>query len=218
MDSPRFASYAPNLRKHLESAASQSMLYLAGLCHDLAKPSTQSFARDGRIRFLGHEHQGAAMVRKISPRIGLDDDVTEDLAHLVQCHLEAVRIPGEGGEPSRIRRLIATVGERLPELALLSLADVEAARGPAQTETRLEEHAEFVDFLLEQFFEGGFLTNPSLPVSNDDLLEQFGSLDAKTLARVHEWLMDAFVDGEFEGREEGLDLASDFLARPNWGR
>lgn len=206
----RFASHAPDLRKHLENP---TLLYLAGFCHDLGKPATQSFARDGRIRFIGHEHVGADVARGIGPRLGLDAAATEDLARLVECHLEAVRIPAEGGDPSRIRRVLSRVGERLPELVLLSVADVEAARGPAQNAARLEDQEQFAQFLLEQFFTGGFLTNPILPVSADDLTEALGPLSARTMARLRESLLDAFVDGEFEGREEGLELASELIAR-----
>ncbi len=153
-------------------------------------------------------------VLTIGPRIGLGPDAAEELARIVECHLEAVRIPSEDGSPSRIHRMCARVGVRLPELALLSMADVEAARGPAQSAARVEEHEQFVRFLLEQFFESGFLVNPILPVTADDLTEQFGVIDRRDLTRLRDALMDAFVDGEFESREEGLALAAEILATP----
>lgn len=214
----RLGRHAENLQRHLASEGDQTLLFLAGVCHDLGKPATQTFSRDGRIRFFGHDRLGAEMVREIGPRIGLDATAVDDLSHLTDCHLEAVRIPTEAGEPSRIRRMIATVGDRLPELALLSLADVEAARGPAQSEARIDEHALFVSFLLDQYFDGGFLINPTLPVTEDDLLEQFGTLERRTVSRMLDALLDAFVDGEFEGREEGLVVASEMLSEARWGR
>jgi len=209
----RFGARAADLGRHLERS---TLLLLAGLCHDLGKPATQSFARDGRIRFPGHDRLGADMARAIGPRIGLDPQSTDDLARLVECHLEAVRIPSEDALPSRIHRLCARVGERLPELALLSLADVEAARGPAQSGARLEEHERFVDFLLAQYFEDGFLIRPVLPATADDLAEELGVTGRGEQARLLEPLMDAFVDGEVESREECLALASELMAAPGW--
>ena len=213
-DFVRFGSWNVHLRQHFAQPEARTLLYLAGLCHDLGKPATQTFARDGRIRFPGHDHLGAEMARAIACRIGLDPETAAALASLIGCHLETVMIPPEGGEPSRIHRLFCKVGRRLPELALLSLADVEASRGPAQTLLRLEEHELFAHFLLEEYFDNGFLANPTVPVSVDDLTEQFGTLDAKTQSRLQDWLMAAFVDGDFEGREEGLALAAEFLCNP----
>ena len=123
-------------------------------------------------------------------------------------------IPSENGLPSRIHALFRKLGKRLPELALLSLADVEACRGPLQTQMRLEEQKEFVDFLLDQYFLQGFLANPCLPVSREELLEQFGALEERTIRRILQALLDDFVDGEFESQEEGLSLASEYLADP----
>jgi hypothetical protein len=211
----RFGPWSSRLEKHFAAPESHTLLYLAGICHDLAKPATQSYARDGRIRFIGHDRLGAEMARKIAPRLGLRPEDTRALVALVDCHLEAVMIPAEGGAPSRIYRLFAETGPHLPELALLSLADVEAARGPAQSLSRLEEHEDFVRFLLEEFFEGGFLANPCLPVSVDDLVEELGLTQPKAQARLLASLMDSFVDGEFESREEGLSLASELLSSPH---
>jgi putative nucleotidyltransferase with HDIG domain len=191
-----------------------NLLYLAALCHDLGKPATQSYARDGRIRFWGHEKVSAEMARGVAARLDLAAESRVQLVALVECHMEAVRIPTEQGEPSRIHNLFRQLGGRVAELALLSLADVEAARGPAQTSLRLEEHARFVDFLLEQHFEQGFLAHPSLPVSADDLRDQFGVSQPKLQQRMLNWLTDLFVDGEFESSEEGLSLAGDFLSDP----
>ena len=206
----RFGRWAPRLQKQID----EGLLCLAGLCHDLGKPATQSYARDGRIRFWGHEKVGADMTRGVASRLQLDREKSAQLVGLVECHMEAVRIPSEQGEPSRIHALFRRLGPRLPELALLSLADVEAARGPAQTLMRLEEHAGFVDFLLEQHFEQGFLAHPSLPVSPHDLSDQFGVTQAKLQLCILQWLTDQYVDGEFESSEEGLSLVGDFLSDP----
>ncbi|MBX3167612.1 MAG: HD domain-containing protein [Candidatus Eremiobacteraeota bacterium] len=204
----------PLWQEQLRTCVDVPLLRLAAFCHDLGKPATQSFTRDGRIRFLGHEEVSAQRAAEIAYQLGLGGQERKELVALVAQHMEPVLIPHDHGLPSRIHALFVKQGRRLPELALLSLADVEAARGPAQTLLRLEEQKEFVDFLLQQYFEQGFLANPCLPVSREELLEQFGVLDERTLRRILDALLADFVDGEFESQEEGLSLASEYLADP----
>lgn len=207
----RLGAWAEALQSHI---ADPTLLYLAGICHDLGKPETQATARDGRITFHGHEHHSARLAGAIAPRLGLP---AEPLVRLVECHMEAVKIPGEEAPPSRIHGLFARTGNHLPELALLSLADVEAARGPAQLPHRLEEHFAFVQFLLEQFFSNGFLRSPTVPVCEEDLAEELAVRQPKMQKKLLSWLTDRFVDGDFESREEGLCLASEWLAFPQSG-
>lgn len=209
----RFGPWAPHLRQHLEPPASAALLALTGACHDLGKPQTQSWDRSGRIRFIGHDDLGAEIVRRVGPRLGLEGAQVEDLARLVEWHLEAVMIPVEGMLPSRIHKLMQGVGQRLPELALLSLADVEAARGPAQTAVRLEDHQRFVDLLLEQFFGSGSLAAPELPLTPEDLIEEFGRLAPKQQSRLWDRLLADYLDGEWSSREEGLSIAAELLAQ-----
>lgn len=188
------------------------LLHLAAVCHDLAKPACQTFSRDGRIRFPDHDRQGAVLARAIGLRLGLPPIDVEDLAMLVEVHMEPILLAGGEAPPSRIHRLLRRVGSRLPTLAALTLADVQASRGPAQSAARIEEHGLFVDFLLQQFREGGFLANPCLPVSREDLIEEFALTHARAQDRLLDALLDAYLDGEFESGEEGLALASEILA------
>lgn len=200
--------------RRLQEGIDVPLLLLAAVCHDLGKPETQSFARDGRIRFLGHEHRGAAMVGPIAARLGLEPGRTRGLEKLVRWHLEAILVPAENGGPSHIHRLFRELGQHLPELALLSLADIEASRGPARTALGLEAQLEFVQFLLGQYYEQGFLAHPSLPVRVEDLEELFGIRQPATQTAILEWLTEQFVEGEFESQEEGLSLVDEFLADP----
>ncbi len=208
-DFTRFPRFAERLQAHV---GDPGLLLLTALCHDLAKPETQFFARDGRIRFPEHDRLGALKARAIASRLGLSPGQSADLEALVACHLEAVLAVSQDAPPSRLHRMIRRVGRRLPELALHSLADVEASRGPAQSAARLDEHFQFVEFLLEQYFEGGFLCNACLPVSRQDLTDEFGPLALKEQDRLLDELRDAFLDGEVESQEEALALAAELLA------
>ncbi len=215
----------PDLSAHLAEPGpagwpKSAILNLAVLCHDLGKPSCLSRDRRGRIRFFGHEQVGEEMVHDVGARLELPSSVTAAVAQLVALHMEPVLIPTGNAEPSRLYRLFQAAQELLPELMLLSLADLAAARGPEQPIHRLEEQKEFVREMLEQYFEGGFLRFPTPPISAIDLAEELGLEEGKVRQALLERLTEAYVDGEFVGREDGLMWAADLLESPfqEWRR
>ena len=192
------------------------LLKFAGLCHDFGKPKTWTLHHSGRIRFLGHESEGAGLVRLMSLRLGLHPSISEALSRIVGLHMEPMLIPGDiHSPPSRIYRLFCEMGDLMPELLLLSLADVEAARGPAQSESRLIEQRYFVQELMEEYFEHGFLRFPNNPVTSVDLELELGITDSVLRRRLVAVLTEAYVDGEFEGREDGLMFAAELLETPH---
>lgn len=206
----RFGPWAPALVDLFAEPQQLHLLMLAGLCHDIAKPATRTLGRDGCIHFYDHDRLGAQMVRPISGRLGLSYHQTDQLSALVDCHLDAV-ILSQGGKSSQIHRLFARTKDCLPHLAVLSLADVEAARGPAQSTIRLEEQLDFAQFLMEQYYTNGFFASPVLPIDQEDLLDEFGALEPKVVQRLLDELLEEYLDGEFDGRQDGLALAAELL-------
>lgn len=209
---------APML-EHLESPGPdgwtrQAVLSMAALCHDIGKPRCWSLHRSGRIRFLGHETEGAGMTRAMLSRLDVPALSAEGITRLVRLHMEPVLIPSRNGPPSRMYRLFREARELMPELLLLSLADVSAARGPAQPADRLTEQALFVKEMLEEYFEQGFLRFPTCPVSAVDLQCELGVTEPGLRERALARLTEAYVDGEFEGREDGLMWAAELLETP----
>lgn len=204
------------LMEHLQSPGPggwqrENLLLLAAFCHDLGKPATQSFHHTGRIRFLGHESVGAGIARKVAARWGMQAQAALALEKMVSLHMEPVWIPNRHTPASQIHRLFREAQDLLPELLLLSWADVESARGEAQAPYRCEEQKAFVDEMMEEYFGLGFLRFPTLPVSAVDLETEYGVTESRLRARLLERLTEEYVDGEFQGREDGLSRASELL-------
>lgn len=207
------------LREHLAQPGPggwnrEALLVLVALLHDVGKPRTLSFHPSGRIQFPGHESVGAELAREIAGRLGLGAAVTEALHRLVALHMRPVLLGDGRPQPSSLHFMLREAGDLAPELLLLSLADVLSARGPAQPGYRGEEQHLFVEEMLREFFERGFLRFPNLPVGSVDLRMEYGVEDSSLCARMLEQLTADYLDGEFQGREDGLARAAELLEAP----
>ncbi len=205
------------LRTHLQrpgpnGLSRPKLLQLLALFHDLGKPDCWSQQRDGRIRFHGHEHTGAALARSISGRWRLPSELARTLETLVSLHMEPMHLAMGRHPDSRHYRLFQGAGDYLPELLLHSLADLKAARGPARRDLDHEVHRAWVAEMLEEFFSGGFLATAVVPVSAQDLESELGIKPGRLRRNLREELQDAYIDGEFDSREDGLNLAAELLS------
>src|SRR5487761_17643 len=103
-------------------ASSRRALYLAVLCHDIAK------GRGGDHSILGEE-----VAQKLGPRLGLSAEETETVAWLVRWHLlmSATAFKLDVDDPKTISDFVERVQspERLKLLLLLTVVDIRAV-GP----------------------------------------------------------------------------------------
>jgi poly(A) polymerase len=98
-------------------------LRLAALLHDIGKPKTRRFESGGRVSFHHHEVVGARMTKKRMQALRYPNDLTDDVAKLVELHL---RFHGYGtGEwtDSAVRRYVRDAGDQLVRLHKLTRAD-----------------------------------------------------------------------------------------------
>ncbi|MGW1427658.1 CCA tRNA nucleotidyltransferase [Streptomyces sp. NPDC002431] len=107
----------------LEQDGPDLTLRLAALLHDIGKPRTRRFERDGRVSFHHHEVVGAKMVKKRMTALKYSNDMVKDVSKLVELHL---RFHGYGdGEwtDSAVRRYVRDAGPLLDRLHKLTRSD-----------------------------------------------------------------------------------------------
>ncbi|MDX6278329.1 MAG: poly(A) polymerase [Nocardioidaceae bacterium] len=99
------------------------VIRLASLLHDIGKPKTRRFADGGTVTFHHHDVVGAKLVRKRMRALRYSNDLTDQVAKLVELHL---RFHGYGsGEwtDSAVRRYVRDAGDQLQRLHILTRAD-----------------------------------------------------------------------------------------------
>ncbi|MGX1475978.1 UNVERIFIED_CONTAM: poly(A) polymerase [Streptomyces canus] len=107
----------------LEKEGPDLTLRLAALLHDIGKPRTRRFEKDGRVSFHHHEVVGAKMTKKRMTALKYSNELVKDVSRLVELHL---RFHGYGtGEwtDSAVRRYVRDSGPLLDRLHKLTRSD-----------------------------------------------------------------------------------------------
>ena len=192
-----------------EGHTRSTLLKLAGLLHDIAKPATRTMDSEGRIRFLGHHSQGAVIARTILQRLRMSRRTVQMIETEIEHHLR----PGQmshGTELATLRavyRYFRSAGNLAIDTLYLNLADYLAARGP------LLEHGEWAAYTtkVKHILETGLTQEqpsamPKL-VDGHDLMADLNLLPGPQVGWLLETIQEAQATGEVKTREEVMILA-----------
>ena len=98
-------------------------LRFAALMHDVGKPATRRFEKDGTVSFHNHDLVGARLTSKRMRALRFDKQTTKDVSRLVELHL---RFHGYGEQEwtdSAVRRYVTDAGHLYERLNRLTRAD-----------------------------------------------------------------------------------------------
>jgi poly(A) polymerase len=209
--------WSAGLVEHFEREVSSgstggALLRLAALLHDIAKPQTRTIEPDGRMRFLGHAREGAALVVAILERLRFSTKETRFVESMVQHHLRPMQM-GQDGLPTRraIYRYFRDTGEVGIDTLFLNLADHLATRGPRLDRAGWQEHTNIVDYLLRQYYEQQNQVRPVKLVNGHDLMSIFSISPGPLLGELLEAVREAQAAGEVATRKEALEYVRKHL-------
>ncbi len=219
----RLGRYREQIGAHLgptlnTDRSARALLFFAALYHDVNKPQTQSSEPNGRIRFLGHDEQGALTALKRGMALHLSNDELDRLKLLVRRHMRvhfhASRKAENAIDPTRkaIYRFFRETGEAGISLILLALADVRAAYDHTLTQEYWAANLDVARTLLEAYYEKAEeIVRPPQLLNGDDLISELNMKPGPEIGKLLEAIRETQAAGKLATRQEALAFARGWL-------
>ncbi len=182
-----------------------SLLKLAALLHDIAKPQTKTVDETGRARFLGHADEGADIAVSILERLRFSTREIRLVELIVKHHLRPGQISNyELPSHRAVYRYFRDTGEAGIAILFLSLADHLATRGPNLDLAEWQRHSKVTEYVLAQYFAEKTAVAPPKLIDGHDLINLFALSPGPSLRELLETVREAQAAGEVTTREEAL--------------
>jgi poly(A) polymerase len=208
---PEMASYFS--QEFSDGHSRRTLLKLAALFHDIAKPQTKGKDETGRTRFLGHPELGAAMTQVRLAQLRLSSRGIAMVAKMVEQHLRPTHMQQgvEWPTPRAVHRYFRDLGEVAIDTLYLSLADYLGAKGPLLSAENWASHARMVAHILEQGTRRPAQQGPCRLITGHELMKHFNLGPGPLIGDMLESIGEATATGEIANRGEALVLAAEVL-------
>ena len=171
---------------------------LAGLFHDIGKPSVQNKTEEGGYTFYRHEAVSEKITRGIMRRLKYANIEIEKTAHLVAQHMFHYT---PSWTDAAVRRFIVRIGKNnIDDLFMLRKADVFGLAGTSAEPNFLVEFASRIDGILK---EEGAYSLKDLAVDGKDLMA-IGIPAGRELGLILSELLETVLDDPAENSRERL--------------
>ncbi|MEN8258311.1 MAG: HD domain-containing protein [Thermodesulfobacteriota bacterium] len=198
-----FPKSATVMAAYLEGPRRRRWLRWAALFHDLGKPPTRA-TKEGRITFYQHDQVGAQIFRDMAKRLRFANIDIDKVSLLISQHMRPFHLCNilrQGPVSAKAcLRLAKSIGDDLPGLFLLAMADSLAGQGEAKPQDMEKELAllfQQVHRQVEEFI-APVLTGPPLLTGHD--LINAGFAPGPAFKKILDDLQQAQVAGEVVGR------------------
>ncbi len=216
----QWSRYFAPLRSHFGQPLSAGRtragwLRWLALAHDWGKGITRTVEPEGRVRFLGHDGEGARLVTARLETLRFSRDEIRHLSELVRHHMRPFALTLGGQAPSRraVYRFFRDAGDGGPDLLLFSLADHRATYGPDLDLEGWRDQVERTATLLGDWFERRTeRVTPSPLLDGHDLIANLGIPPGPQVGRLLAAVCEAQAAGEVNDLAQALDLARQLLS------
>jgi poly(A) polymerase len=209
--------WSAKLSQHFDQEISygstrKTLLKLAALLHDIAKPRTKTVDDDGRARFLGHPQEGAAEAAAILERLRFSNREIQLVEMLVRYHLRPTQMSHEGMPTRRaIYRYFRDTGEGGIDILFLSLADHLAARGPMLDREQWRAHTRITREVIDIHFNEVNPAPPNKLINGHDVMSRSGLGPGPRVGELLEAVREAQAAGEITDRQQALDYVEELI-------
>lgn len=183
------------------------LLKLAGLMHDIAKPLTKTIEKTGKMRFLGHAKEGAAMAAAILQRLRFSSREIRLVENLIYHHLRPAQMSNEGLPTSRAiyRYFRDTEGAGL-DILFIALADYLATRGPNLDVVEWKQHNQLIEYVFTEHTKQQVKILPVKLIDGHDIMDILGLGPGPVIGELLAEVREAQAAGEVRTRAEAIAL------------
>jgi poly(A) polymerase len=189
-------------------------LRFGAVLHDIGKPATRQKHEGGFVSFVGHDREGAVLVRAACARLKTSRALARHVEALTLHHLHLGFMARE--RPLSRRRLydyLRTCDPVAADVTLLTVADRLAARGtgPTASAEMIEAHMELAREVLPAALEWHANGPPRTPIAGDELARAVGIEPGPELGRLLAEVEAGVFTGEVRSRDDAIRVAKDAL-------
>ena len=194
----------------------RTLLKLAALLHDIAKPRTKQVDETGRTRFPGHSELGAALTARRLAQLRICSRGVALVSKMVEHHLRPAHMMQGVELPTRraIYRFFRDVQDAAIDTLYLCQADYIAAKGPEISPKAWAAHARMVTHVLQVGSQPVVSGRIRRLVDGNELMDHFNLGPGRVIGQMLDRVEEARAAGEIATREEALALAAGELAEP----
>ena len=198
----------------------RTILKLAALFHDVAKPQTKTLEPDGRTRFFGHSEQGAEIAEQRLTELRLSNRGVKTVSGMVLHHLRPTGMSNEGEWPTNraIYRYFRDTGEVAVDTLFLCLADYLGAKGPELSHPEWLEHARMIAHVLFTGTQEPVAVTTTRLVTGHDLMSHLQLKPGPHIGTLLDTIEEARAAGEIDTQEQALELAAATLESQGFSR
>ena len=190
-----------------------TVLKLAALFHDIAKPQTKSQDETGRTRFFGHSEKGAELATQRLRRLRVSSKGVDMVAKMVEFHLRPTGMKDGDDWPTNraIYRYFRDVGDVSIDTLYLCMADYLGAKGPELVHEEWINHARMIGHILHVGTSEPISPRTTRLITGHDLMTHYDLQPGPEIGAVLERVEEARAAGEINTKEQALEMAGNAL-------
>ena len=190
-----------------------TVLKLAALFHDIAKPQTKTQDDTGRTRFFGHSEQGAALATQRLGELRMSSKGIDMVTKMVEFHLRPTGMKDGDDWPTdrAIYRYFRDVGDVSIDTLYLCMADYLGAKGPELIHEEWINHARMVGHILHVGTSEPVSSKTARLITGHDLMTHYNLQPGPEIGAVLERVQEAQAAGEITTKEQALEMAGNAL-------
>jgi poly(A) polymerase len=207
------APFTPRIQDHLarvlsDERPSRITLKLSALLHDTGKAAARTVDEEGRVRFIGHDKDGAQIVAAVLRRFRFSSAEVRVGHTIVRHHMRPLLLANQRSVSSRaIYRYFRATGKAGVETLVHALADHLATYRPDAADDQWPRLATLAARMLGDYWDRkAERIEPPRLVRGYDIMQECELQPGPQIGELLELVREAQVAEEIHSREEALDL------------